>query len=204
MPVMPVMPVSETCQRALRHLAIRPCVQLNPDLLTHCRPVALRSTGEAFPKASMRLYGTWQPKHTSVFTLVQAKTGGTMIYSHETESLYHAAPSVQLAPETPPYTALLAQWCEDIAPDSSPEAGRATPHLLIFDILNLNEPRPHVRGARLRSMERMIPKPMCVVQWAGDIHLLKTFVHPLPHETGAVVAHTRDPLVFASYADGIQ
>ena len=116
-------------------LAIRQCVKLNFDLPTHCCPLELRSTGEAFPKAFMKLYSTWQPKHTSVFTLVQAKTRGTMIYSHKTELLYHTMPSVQLASETPQYTVLLNQWCEDVAPDSSPEAGRAIQHLLIFETL---------------------------------------------------------------------
>ena len=164
----------------------------------------MRSTGESTPSSTMRLYGTWQPKNTSFFTLIQTKSAGTTIYCHENGVLYHASPSVQLAPETPPYTALLSQWCEDRVKGSSPDLAGTEPRLLIFDALSTGEPRPNLRGAYLRSIEHLLPKPICVVQWAGDVHTLKTFIHTLPHATAGVVAHTRDPLVFARYVGEIQ
>ena len=193
------MPSSETCLRALRNITVRPCVQLDPDMLTHCHPASIRSTGDDSPPASMRLYGTWRPQHSSLFTLIQTNMKETMVYCHEDGVLYHASPSVQLAPETPPYTALLTQWCEDRVANPSPRGPDTEQHLLVFDLLSTEEQRPHVRGAHLRAMEHLLPKPICTVQWAGDVHALKTFIHTLPHAAVAAIAHTRNPLVLAEY-----
>ena len=187
--------LTPACQRALRELTISPCVKLLPSLLTYCRPVTLARPKRDPPGPEEQLYGTWQPKGSCFFTLLRDPSGETLIYCHENDTLYHAAPEVQMAQEAPKDIALLTQWCEDRVAGTT----RVDPHLLVMDALHTREVRPHVRGAYVRSIAHLLPKPVCLVQWGGNVHTLKGFTHTLPHEVAATLVHTRNPAVLARY-----
>ena len=193
-----LMSLSSACERALRHLVLRPCVCLVPRVAVYCRPVTLRRQSDR-GACGHAGYGTWQPAEAVFFTIMKDDRGDTLLYCHINDSLYYASPAVQLSRDAPVGIALLGQWCEDKPRVCEEGSGSVDPHLLIFDVLSLNERNPERRGEFVRGLESVLPKPTCVVQWAGDTRALSGFVRELPHAVQAVLKHTADPFVVISH-----
>jgi len=133
---------------------------------------------------------TWRPKNTHIFTLIKTTTD-TVIYCHDNDTAYFANPCAKLGGGFPTGGAVLAHWCID----ENKQDGTKTPHLLAFDIIDQGATDPTSRGERLRLLSSTLPHPLCVLQWAGDLHALQQFIPTLPHEVECTVLLTSDPLV---------
>ena len=174
---------------ALSVLAGETYVQLDESTHSRFHPLHVRPTSApslADPFFNLHC-STWKPKGSFFFTLIKTH-GDTVVYCHDNDTAYVAAPCAKLASACPVGTALLAQWCLDKAPD-----GALTPRLLVFDLLDA-DPNPSVRGARLRVLGQFLPQPLCVVQWSGQAAALDKFASTLPHEVDYFLHLTHDPL----------
>ena len=164
---------------ALHILAGGVCLQIGKDTLANCSPLSLSplpENAEIPPEALC----TWHCADTHFFTLFKSETGGTLLYSHTNEVLYHASLDAQLAPACPKDAAFLCQFTFDSLPE-----GRV-PRLLVFDVLTQGTPMH--RGERLRSLQHCLPQPLCCVQWIGYAGCLSSqFVAALPHSICGVL-----------------
>ena len=192
------MSLSTPCARALRHLVLRQCVCLVPLVECYCRAVTLKPQADASPVEAVG-YGTWQPADAVFFTLMKDDRGCTLIYCHANDSLYYASPALQLSKDAPAGLAVLGQWCEDKPRECEEGCLPLEPRLLILDVLSSTERSPERRGEFVRSMDSVLPKPTCVVQWAGDTRVLSGFVRELPHSVQAVLKQTADPFVLVRH-----
>jgi hypothetical protein len=162
---------------ALSVLAGDVYLQLDAATQHRCQPVKVRPTSAPSllePLAGLN-YSTWKPKGSFFFTLIKTARD-TVVYSHDNDTAYVAAPCAKLAAACPPTTAVLAQWCLDRG-----LGGAVVPRLLVFDLLD-GDPDPASRGAKLRALSPLLPLPLCTVQWAGQASALDKFAATLPHE----------------------
>jgi hypothetical protein len=174
---------------ALSVLAAGDYLQLEPEVHARCRPVAVRPTSApslADPFLCLH-HSTWRPRGSYFFTLIKTPLD-TIVFSHETDRAYVAAPCAKLGSGCPPHTALLGQWCLDRG-----AAGALIPRLLVFDLLDA-DPSPAGRGERLRALAPFLPQPLCTVQWAGHAAALDRFARTLPHEVECYLHLSADPL----------
>jgi hypothetical protein len=122
------------------------------------------------------------------FTLFKSN-GGTLLFSHTNEVLYHASMDAQLSQDCPDLC-FLCQFTTDSMPEGD------VPRLLVFD-LNVKLPAA-ARGEMLWGLQIHLP-PLCCVQWIGPRQFLTTgFISSLPHKIRGVVALGSDPLVFGN------
>jgi hypothetical protein len=187
-PAWTVSPLSQ----ALLMLAGDASLQLDPGLQTVCRPLRVRTASPpslADPFEGLH-HSTWRPRGSLFFTLIKT-ADDTLVYCHENDTAYVAAPPAKLAHRCPAHTALLAQWCLDKGPDDA--EGGGTPRLLIFDLIHA-DPSPARRGEMLRTLEGFIPRPLCVLQWAGHAAALDRFAGTLPHAVDYYLHLTEQPL----------
>ena len=167
---------------ALCVLAGDVCLQVDPEMLALCKGVAAT---DCAPEPGALC--TWLCKDAALFTLFRLR-GGTLLYSHGNQVLYHAAAAAQLAPSCPSGTAFLCQFTFDSLPE-----GRV-PRLLAFDT---PAPLPaRQRGELLRALAVHLPQPLCAVQWVGPRqYLSRDFVAGLPHAIEGLFYLGDDPLV---------
>ena len=172
---------------ALSVVAGPPFVQLDQNVFKMCCTIKYRTS--LVQNANAQDLSTWIPRNTHVFTLIKT-AGDTVIYCHDNDLAYLAAPSAKLAEYCPVGLGLLAHWCLDAQSD-----GTKAPHLLVFDIIDQGANDPGSRGERLRLLAPALPQPLCVLQWAGELRALEGFTLTLPHEVECTAALTNDPLV---------
>ena len=189
---------SSLLSRAMASLAGPLYLQLAPGVLGVCAPLEWVSP-ETCPSSVRRSkagneYATWCPRRSLLFTLLRSQ-GDSLVYCHQTDTLYYASTQATLAGHCPDGVGFLCQYCED--------AGSAgvVQRLLVFDLVcPPAEPRaqadpPAGRGDRLRGLADVLPAPLCTLQWVGRIPPLRDFVPTLPHEVGALLELTGSPLV---------
>ncbi len=182
-----MLPHTDSLAAALAVVAGPVFVQLDAVVFKLCHAVRTKPIPQSLPGP---VFCTWRPKGTHVFTLIK-NAADTVIYCHDNDTAYFAAPCAKLAPGFPAGVAVLGHWCMD----ENKKDGTKEPHLLIFDILDQGAQSPACRGERLRLLSAAMPQPLCVLQWAGDLEALQQFVPTLPHEVECTVALTEDPLV---------
>ena len=173
---------------ALATLVGDPCLAIGPSLVSLCKPIILleessasssNSSSESVPPASL---ATWRCDGGSFFTLIRSAEQGTLVFCHSSQTLYFAAPAVQLAARCPDGTAFLCQFVLD---GPQPEAA---PRLLAFDVFTGAPGTPAERGERLRALGVHLPLPLCLVQWVGEARCLTPgFLSGLPHATRGVL-----------------
>ena len=163
---------------ALSSVAAGECLQIDALLARSMKAIEIKPK----PKGETIVCATWRPKNSIFFTLIKTKNG-TAVYCHLNGTAYHATPLAQLSTECPEGTVFLAQWCID---------GGTTHRLLVFDLLDNDNVIS--RGEKLRQLSRFLPRPLCVLQWAGEPEALEGFTSTLPHPVECVVALTENPL----------
>lgn len=140
-------------------------------------------------------HASWLAQEAKLFTLAR-HDGQTLVYSHDTETLYYARPELALTGECPDGHAFLVQVLEDRAADTADKKGwelPGIPRVLVMDLVAPAEACPRRRRERLWAMRGAFP-PLCSVQWAGERSALEAFLaRGLPHDVQAVVAFT-EPL----------
>ena len=123
------------------------------------------------------------------FTLFKPKGGGTLLFSHTNEVLYHASIDAQLSKDCPTDLCFLCQFTIDSLPEGD------VPRLLVFDLSNITLPA-QARGEMLWGLQGHLPLPLCCVQWIGPRQYLSPeFIAGLPHKIRGLVALGSDPLV---------
>ena len=155
-----------------------PVVRFSEEMARKCLPLQLWS-----PKQKGNV-GTWKPKDSETFTLIKAER--TWVYCHSTDGLFFASPEFHLPDTLPDNTAFIGHFFLE----------RGTPRFLIFDLLDHSYPDALARYSQLRSLSRFFPKPMCALQWVGDVGgITPDFIRKLPHEVAYVFTlHPHDPL----------
>ena len=176
--------VNDTLSAALHVLAGDVCLHIGPGDVARCQLFIATPAVSICPEA----LSTWLCDGGHFFTLFRPLgTGGSLLFSHTNEVLYHASMDVQLAPDCPAGLAFLCQFTVDSAPEGP------VPRLLVFDILSPHPPA--ARGDMLRGMQAHLPGPLCCVQWIGfRRYLSREFIAGLPHRIKGVVALGGDPL----------
>ena len=176
-----------TLHRAHTILIHQQCICLDTSTFKMCAPIqTLASTGNTATNCF-----TWKPEHSHLFTLMR-KAHYTLIYCHTSDMLYYASAAAQLAQSCPEEIAFLAQYCEDAD----------VPRLLVFDILeaNVTATTCAARGNLLRKFAECLPTPLSVLQWAGELQPLKTFVCTLPHNVECIWQLTDTALKVVEHA----
>jgi hypothetical protein len=167
--------------QALSVLAGAEYLALNAGVSRLCRSVSLSP-----PTKGPQTLATWRPRGSLFFTLIKVD-GGTVLYCHENERTYHAAPCAWLSEGCPAGTGFLCQWCLDQGEE------RKEPRLLVFDLLRWECADVAERGRLLRGMAACLPLPLCVVQWVGEPAALDGFLSSLPHDVECILSLGPDP-----------
>lgn len=178
--------------RALSVLTVRVYLQINPQALELCNQIQYVSPESAPVNArgSAELHScvTWAPEEACVFTLMRVR-GESLVYSHDTDTLYLASPMATLADSCPENVGFLAQFCED---------NGNVPRLLVFDLVGnyvAAAENAKARGRMLRNLACKLPSPLCTVQWVGWANPLRQFVPTLPHRVQYFLELTLNPLL---------
>ena len=179
-----------TLSAALHILTGDVCLQVGQEAIDKCRTLVIPPVpGSICPEA----LSTWLCDGAHFFTLFKPKgAGGSLVFSHTNEMLYHASIDAQLSMDCPEGLAFICQFTTDFLPEGG------VPRLLAFDILSSQS--PDARGGILREMQIHLPHPLCVVQWIGPRRYISPeFIAELPHKIKGVVALGDTPLAAGAW-----
>lgn len=184
--------MNDPLSRALSILTVRVYLQINPQALDLCQPVQYVSQDSTTPtpRGSAELHScvTWAPEGACTFTMMRVR-GESLIYCHETDTLYLASPQATLADSCPENVGFIAQFFED---------NGGVPRLLVFDLIGnyvAGAESAKIRGQLLRNLADKLPSPLCTVQWVGWADPLRKFVPSLPHRVQYFLELTLNPLL---------
>ena len=164
---------------ALSFIVGEPLMRIDDFLTLVCKSVQTRGTD-----LGASHMGAWRPKDSVACSLIKNQ-GQTLVYVHEQDVLYQAAPMMRLNKDCPDETAFLGHYFLE----------NERPRMLIFDLIEANKTAA-ARYEKLRHYSRFVPLPICVVQWVGDVGCLtENFFKDLPHELDhTFLLHDSDPL----------
>lgn len=151
------------------------CLQISSAVAQATQPVRM-----APGKVKDQSLTTWLVRDTHMFTLIKAGDV-TLVYSHGNSMLFFAKPEFMLHRNVPDGHAFLSQLAED------KEAAGIVPRLLVMDLVTPCIDDPRARHQIVRNMSPLFP-PTCVLQWAGQVDALRSFLKSgLPHEVAGIV-----------------
>jgi hypothetical protein len=176
--------MSKFVSKALATVCADAYLQADPLVCNLMKSVDIKPRAKGTPEH----YATWRPVDSVFFTMIKIR-GNTVAFCHANGLPYYAAPQARLADGCPEGTGFLCQWCLDDG---------KVPRLLVFDLLEDCDD-VKARGQHLRDLSRFLPRPMCVLQWVGEVDALEGFTSSLPHKVEFIMGLGENPLKLLRY-----